>query len=437
MIRNLALISGLILILAFAQNVLAGEQADSKIKNAQLMATKALSETGDEQTNTIYKAKRELDRATLAEPKNPLPYYWKSIIVFYFDKDQAEADKLYQKAMSFDPDLANEFPPPSAYTSKEHLTAAFNGDFNWSQASLPVTETPKPPAKEPTPPPVEDPATRLVGLLDNMKKAIAGGQYAAAESLYGEIGPLTAFDKKDEHILLNLQLQLALDSIPRASGILVDLGKNKKSKTFKAAVAVYDGVLDSVLDQADRLERRGQFDEGARLLQPWEPYRKEPVTDARRKLLLQYASLLLSENELAGTDSALTFYDSSGYKKDKDYKHILERLQLAQEREKKEAASVEVAVAEPAPAIEPEAASKKPAEYVTLQPPPGEIMRVLIKTLDPATGQTASSEVWETAGPTRLKAGESYKILVQKKHEKKASKYVALAAILTTFLIMR
>lgn len=435
--RNLAFISGLILILSFAQNVLAGEQADSKIKNAQLMATKALSETGDEQTNTIYKAKRELDRATLAEPKNPLPYYWKSIIVFYFDKDQAEADKLYQKAMSFDPDLANEFPPPTAFTSNDHLTAAFGGDFKWSQAPTPVTETPKPPVKEPAPVPAEDPATKLAGLLDNMKMAIEGGQYTAAESLYGEIEPLTANDKKDEHIMLNLRLRLAMDSIPRASALLAELGGQKKSKTFKEAVAVYDDMLNSALDQAARFERKGQFAEGASLLEPWEPYRTEPATEARGKLLLRYASLLLSENQLAGTDSALTFYDNFGYKKDKDYKHILERLQLAREREKAKAVPVEVVVAEPTPVIEPEAGPKKPAEYVTLQPPPGEIMRVLIKTLDPATGQTASSEVWETAGPTRLKAGESYKIMVQKKHEKKASKYVALAAILTTFLIMR
>ena len=435
--RKMRLVAILMILSALTCTAFAGDQADSKIKNAQLMATRALDQTGDDQVNTVYKAKRELDRASLAEPNNPLPYYWKAIITFYFDKDPAEADKLYQKAISFDPDLANEFPPPSAYTNKEHLTAAFAGDFDWSQAPAPVTETALPPTEEPVVPPAEDPAAKLAALIENMREAIEGQQYHAAESLYAEIGPLTAHDKKDEHILLNLRLQLAMDSIPRATALLGELGIQNKSKTFKAAAAIYDGVLDSAIDQAVRFERKGQFAESARLLERWEPYRQAPVTDGRGKLLLQYASILLAENELGGTDSTLAFYDHQGYKKDKAYKNIFARLQLAEQREKEKAAPVEIAVAEPAAKIIPEPAPKKAVEYLTLQPPPGEIMKVLIKTIDPATGQTASSEIWETAGPTRLKAGESYRLMVQKKHEKKAPKYVALAAILTTFLIMR
>ena len=139
---------------------------------------------------------------------------------------------------------------------------------------------------------------------------------------------------------------------------------------------------------------------------------------------------MVQEN-YAAADSGLKLYDELGYEEGGSYRNLKAKLTLAAKPATPPATKPEVALTKP---------EKKPeplAGYVTIAPPPGEIVKVVVNTINPATGKVISSDLWETAAPRQLKTGLAYKLVVQKKQEKKAPKYIALAGILATFLIVR
>jgi hypothetical protein len=423
--RRLILIVLLISYSFMSLPAIAGDAADSKIKNGKLLAEKALTLDGDQKADCIYRAKREFERATLAEPENPWPYYWEAVVVFYLEQDSLGADKYYSKAIGFKDKHVAAAPAPWSYQNDDHLKASFKGEFGWAKA-----------APEPKPIIAEkkiktekkiDPLELLVATINNR-------QFAGAESLYGELSKNPDFSDNIDFLYDGFQLKLSEDSLAQASAMLAnfELKKGHRSPFFKMASKWYDARLDSSLIEAKTLEGDGESAQAENVLLQWQPYLSRPVTPSRGKLILQYTTSILSQKKFVSADSALNFYDQLGYEKNDSYRNLKNRIGVA------------LAIATPPKEIEPEVIETKPEKkqatpesYVTINPPSGDIVKVIINKVDPTTGRVESSDLWETATPTRLKTGSSYKLVVQKKQEKKTPKYIALAGILATFLIVR
>jgi hypothetical protein len=402
--------------------------AESKIKNGKILAEKALTATGDQKTDYIYKAKREFERASLAEPENPWPYYWEAVLTFYLDLDSTGADKLYKKALGFNARQLEGYPAPWAYRSDQNVKDAFQGKLRWAR-SAPPPETPTPVVAPPSPPPVEQPTDLLAAL----KSLSESKDYDRAESLYSVLRSQTEYKGNFRLLAEGMALKLREDSLDQASALLTEMGKSAgmRSREYKKAAAEYDADLDSIISEAGRLERKGEFSSAEAMLSRWRPLRDQPVTPARGRLLLLSSSLALAQNKSSEADSALQLFERLGYERDRYYKSVKSRL--------------EIVLAQLEPVQKPPQVAELPTQeppessegYVTIVPPGGEIVKVLINTVDPSSGEIQSSDLWETAGPRKLKTGASYKLVVQKKQEAKAPKFIALAGILATFILVR
>ena len=419
----LLLITALILIFQTASGT---GIAEGKIKNGKLLIKKALKANDQKKANYIYKAKREFDRAIAAEPGNPMPYYWEAVIVYHLENDSTEAAKLYRKALKHAGGNIDSYPAPWSYITDENMLAAFTGDFSW------VGKTETEPAKpEKTPP---KPVIAKASPLDSLSRLVNTGEYSSAESLYLELKSRVKLATNPRLYYLGLQLKLDQGQFARASDILMQMKKTagKKSKLYKKALKKYDAVVDESIIEARQFKGRGQTDQARAALQQWEPERGNLKSPGRARLILYYGSLLLSEGETGKVDTLLTFYRSLGYKKNKKYKTLKKELARAIKQQE----------------VKPEQEPQKPlagiknkprttSDFVTLFPPKGDIVKVIVDKVDPATGKTEASEIWETYTPLQLPTGKSYKLVIHKKSERKAPKYIAALGILTTLLIMR
>jgi tetratricopeptide (TPR) repeat protein len=414
----------LLISLLYIELCLAQGTAESKIKNGKLLAGKALEAQGDERVDLAYKAKREFDRAINAEPENAEAHYWLSVVTFYLEGDSAAADKSYAKALEYGGSKIRKLPTPRAYRSDQAFKAALADDFAWAKG---VEE---PSRREVVEKPVEEPKLDPVKLLG---EAVKSGQFIRAESIYSDLAARPDMGKKAEVMLAGLETYLALDSIDEASALLerVEDEHGRRSKPFRNGQEAYDRRLDAALAEAKPVERRGEFAAAEAMLAKWEPMRSRPTTPARGRLILFVTSLALSQAEPTRADSTLEFYNKLGYERTDTYRNIRERLALAA-REPEPPPTETRVVAEIPPA--PRATSEN---YVTISPPSGEIVKVIINAVDPATGDIKSSELWETSGPAKLKTGSAYRLTVLKKQERKVPRYIALAGILATFLMVR
>ncbi len=415
--------------LSIAVPCLGQGSVESKIKNGKLLAGKAVAAQGDERTDLVYKAKREFERASTGEPENPLPYYWQAVLAFYLEGDSATAGKLYNKALTAGAGKLEKMPAPWAYKSDRNLLAAFDGDYKWAEGSG-KPEPEKEPIKEER---VERPEEPKVDPLRLLTQAIEAGDLKKAESLYSELDARPDYRQKSEFILAGLELKFAKDSPSEASTLLLNIEEDqgRRSQPFKKAMTFYDANLDSAIATARALERKGEFSSAEGELEKWEPWRERPSTPARGRLALLYCSIQLSQGRLASADSLLGLYDRLGYERNDAYRNLKDRLSLASRKPEPPPKETPAIVAE---RIERKAA---PENYVTISPPGDEIVKVIISSIDPTTGAVKSSELWETAAPTKLKTGAAYKLTVLKKQERTVPRYIALAGILATFLIVR
>ncbi len=428
--RRLVVLVMCMAILAPAVSALADEVAESKIKNGKLLAEKALSSEGDTRADYAYKAKREFERAALAEPDNPWAYYWQAVVLFYIEGDSLEADRIYGKALEHKEKRFEGAPVPWVYRADSNVKAAFKGEFGWAEASKeePEVLTEAPPKKE-------EPKPDQIEFLSAM---IAAGDFGKAESLYAELMK-SPQNQKNEKLLLNgLKMKLSQDSLSPASLVLADIAdkKGRRSQAFRSAQEQYDARLDQALLVAKDLERDGNPAGAENTLSAWQPQLARPTTPARGRLIMQYASAALAQEKLALADSALALYGELGYEEGSAYKNLKAKLTLAQDARKPVEAKPEIVVASK-PEIKPEKKPEAVTGFVTIAPPPGDIVKVVVNTINPATGRVESSDLWETAAPRQLKTGSAYRLVVQKKQERKAPKYIALAGILATFLIVR
>jgi hypothetical protein len=409
-----------------------GDIADGKIKNGHLLIEKALSSGAEQKADYVYKAKREFERAALAEPENPWPLYWNSVLSYYLEQDSINAAKLYGKAINNDAQVLANYPPPWTYKTDSNLKSAIKGDFKWTKA-----------APKPINPPViaQAETTKVImpansaNPLDSLKALIQNRDLAAAESLYGALSANTDYGTSVELRLLGLQLKLNEGSYIKSTDLLEEiLGRaTKSSTTARTSIALYDKSLDSLLTEAKSLERRGQYAEAKTQLDKLEPYRLIPASTARGGLLLQYSSVLLAMNNPKSADSTLQLYLSAGYKKSAAYKNVSDRLAIVKDQNKDQDLTP-LAQTETKIETKPQA---KAEQFITMFPPKGEIMKVIVSSIDPVSGQIQDSKIWETTGPLKLKTGTAYTLTVQRKHERKAPLFIAATGIIATFFVVR
>jgi hypothetical protein len=418
----------LTLLLALQGSVFAQSSADSKIKNGKLLAGKALSSQGDIRADYIIKARKEFERANLSEPENALAYYWQAVVTFYLQHDSTTADGLYSKALRYADKKTKALPLPWAYQTDDNLSAALAGNFAWANSLVA-------PAKIAEEPKKIKPSEKAVDPLATLDSLIKAENFISAESLFALLSSAAKPINTDELTLSSLKLKLAEDSIGQATSILDNIQKssNRKSRINKKAVEMYDSALDPAITRIKQDAQGGEFSSAWDALSRWDPERKSPITPARGKLVLLSASVLLSSGKTTSADSSLALYDELGYEKDRTFQDL-----------KKKVTSVEkphnVQIAEkPAVALPVPLPQKMPQadNMITVFPPGNEIVKVLVNTIDPVTGEVKSTALWETTGPMKLKTGSAYKLVVQKKQEKIAPRYIALAAMLATFLIVR
>jgi hypothetical protein len=409
-----------------------GDIADGKIKNGYLLIEKALGSSAEQKADYVYKAKREFERASLAEPENPWPLYWNSVLSFYLEQDSTNAAKLYGKALNNDAQVLANYPPPWAYKTDSNMKSAIKGDFKWTKAAPKPIEPPIIAQAETTK--VIAP-TSSASPLDSLKALIQNQDLAAAESLYGALSSSIDYGTSMELRLLGLQLKLNEGSNIQSTNLLEEiLGRATKGSTIaKTAIALYDKSLDSLLSEAKSLERRGQYDEAKTQLEKLEPYRLIPASTARGGLLLQFSSVLLAMNNPKSADSTLQLYLSAGYKKSAAYKNVSDRLAIVKDQNK-EPDVMPLAQTEIKAETKPQA---KTDQYITMFPPKGEIMKVIVSSIDPVSGQIQDSKIWETTGPLKLKTGTAYTLTVQRKHERKAPLVIAATGIIATFFVVR
>lgn len=420
----------------FAQSY-GGELADSKIKNGQLLIEKALASSAEQKANYVYKAKREFERGSLVEPENPWPLYWNSVLSFYLEQDSTNAAKLYQKALKNDTQVLANYPPPWLYKSDANLKSAIKGNFRWVKETQQEIESPVIAQVEAT-----NIITPVVSVnpLDSLKTLIQNKDYEIADSLYKTLISGVIYDTSVSLRLLGLELKLNQGAYKESNDLLENiLGRSTKSSmAARTAVALYDKSLQTLLVEAKSVENREQFAEAETLLKKMEPQRVIPASTARAGLHLQYASVLLASNNPAGADSMLQLYLSANYKKSAAYKNIDSRLTLVKNQNKKPVETnltqIESRQIENKEEIKPQT---KPDQYITMVPPKGEIMNVIVNSIDPASRQVQDSKLWETTGPLKLKTGAAYTLTVQRKHERKASLFIAAAGIITTFFVVR
>jgi hypothetical protein len=148
-------------------------------------------------------------------------------------------------------------------------------------------------------------------------------------------------------------------------------------------------------------------------------------------------SVSLSKNNTELAASSLALYESLGYDKDRIYQDLKKRTAPPEkpiEIAEKPVATQKIVTPPPIPVVQkiPQASN-----MITLSPPGSEIVKVLVNKIDLVTGEVNSTELWQTSAPIKLKTGSAYKLVVQKKQEKVAPRYIALAAMLATFLIVR
>ncbi len=430
MIRQRAILILLGLFLCLSGSLFAQGSAESKIKNGRLLAEKALTMQGEARADYIYKAKREFERALVDEPKNPSAYYWESVIAYYLEHDSTAADKLYSKALQYADKTTKDFPPPWTYRTDDNLKSAFAGEFAWAVTpSAPVTIAEKPEKPKPS--------EKQVDPLETLSSFITAENFISAESLYAFLNNDPNFHNKQDLLLSGLKLKLSEDSLSQATDILDNIQKssNRRSKFHKESVEIYDSFLDPVVTKAKQNAQRGETATAYDALMRWDAGRETPVTPARGEMLLLAASLKLSVNDTTSVNTILALYESSGYDKNDIYKDLKSRSASPKKEKPKETQLAEKPPAVSLPKIAPKAQSAD--NIITVFPPGSEIVKVQINTIDPATGQVKSTDLWETASPLSLKTGSAYKIIVQKKQERIAPRYIALAAMLATFLIVR
>jgi hypothetical protein len=420
------------LLLIMAESVFAQGSAESKIKNGKLLAGKALSSQGDTRADYIIKAKRELERASLSEPENAQAYYWQAVVAFYLERDSVSADKLYSKALQYADKKTKALPLPWAYQTDDNLSAAIAGDFAWAQVSSAPVKLAEEPKKE-------KPKELVVNPLQTIASLITAENFVSAESLYTFLSSNPEKYNKDELALSGLKLKLAEDSIGQATALLDNIQKtsNRRSQVYKKAVELYDSVLDPALTKIKGDAQQGEYSAAWDSLSKWEPERQSPVTPGRGKMLLIATSVSLSKNNTEIAASSLALYESLGYDKDRVYQDLKKRAAPPEkpiEIAEKPVVAQKPVTPQPLPVIQ-----KVPgvSNMVTLLPPGNEIVKVLVNKIDPITGEVNSTELWQTSAPMKLKTGSAYRLVIQKKQEKVAPRYIALAAMLATFLIVR
>jgi tetratricopeptide (TPR) repeat protein len=420
----------LALFLMLEGSVFAQSSAESKIKNGKLLAGKALSSQGDIRADYIIKARKEFERANLSDPENALAYYWQAVVTFYLQRDSTTADRLYSKALQYADRKLKAFPSPWAYQTDDNLSAALTGDFAWAK-SLAA------PAKIAEKPKKTTPSEKPIDPLETLASLIKAENFSSAESLYSLLSGGIDPTKTEELALSGLKLKLAEDSIGQATSVLDNIQKssNRKSRINKKAVEIYDSALDPAIIRIKRDAQSGEITGAWDALSKWEPERESPVTPGRGKLVLLSASVQLSGGKTTSADSSLALYEALGYDKNQAYQDLQKLLMPVQMEKPREIKIAEKpAAAPPSPLVQ-----KMPQgdNMITVFPPGNEIVKVLVNTIDPISGEVKSTALWETAGPLKLKTGSAYKLVVQKKHEKIAPKYIAVAAMLATFLIVR
>jgi len=271
--------------------------------------------------------------------------------------------------------------------------------------------------------------------LDSLRWLIDGENYGKADSLYSDLISKTEYDTSNSLRLMGLELRLNKGFDTQCTDLLEDiLGRTKKgSATQKTALGYYDKSLEVILAEAKSLESRGRYPEAITILEKMEPYRLIPASAARGNLLLQYSSVLLATNNPDGADSSLHLYLSAGYKKNAAYNNVDSRLTIVKNRNK---VTTEPKFTQTAKKIEAKPQTK-PEQYITLVPPEGDVIKVLVSSIDPISGQIQDNNLWETTGPLKLKTGTAYKLSVQRKHERKAPLFIAAAGVMATFFIVR
>jgi len=410
-------------IILFAASIASAQSSsESKIKNAKLLVEKAISAQGEARADYAYKAKREFERAAGMDTENPVPIYWQAVIASYFEGDSAASEKLYERALKIGMKKVQDLPLPNQYLSEANVLSGLKDDFAWAQK---VESPPATPVEEVEPAEKTDP-------LRLLNELTASGEFDAADSLFKELYSRPKYDRRSDLLLSGLTLKLSEGNIDQASEILekVESENGRRSKAYKKAESLFDERLDLVIERAKASERRGQYSEAIDSLRQWQPERARPSTPAKGRLLLQVSSLRLLQNDYSGADSILAIYDDLGYAKNEPYRNIRERLTLALR---------ETAPEEPRLEVTRQIAEQRPgaSDFVTIAPPQGEIAKVVINTLDASSGKVKSSALWETTAPVTLKTGQAYKIVVQKRQERKTPRYIAMAGILATFLIVR
>jgi|GEM_PF-3323072 hypothetical protein len=409
-----------------------GEAADGKIKNGQLLIVKALNSSGEQKADYVYKAKREFERASLIEPNNPWPFYWNSVLSYYLERDSVNAAKLYNKALKIAPGVLDNYPLPWLYETDDNLKSAMKGDLKWVTQSQARIESPVM-AKTETAEGFQSPAP--ISLLDSLSGLIKNNNLALADSLYSVLLSDADYDTSISLFLLGLELRLNEGFNKNCSDLLEEiLNRTKKgSSSQKTAIGLYDKSIETYLIEAKSLENRGKYTEAATILEKMEPYRLIPASTARGNLHLQYSSVLLATNNPESADSLLKLYLAAGYRKSPAYKNIADRLAIVK---KHKTAHAEIKTTRPDDILEEKPQSKSD-QYIMMSPPQGDIIKVLVGSIDPMTGQIKETKLWETTGPLKMKTGAAYTLTVQRKHERKASLFIAAAGIVATFFIVR
>jgi tetratricopeptide (TPR) repeat protein len=274
-----------------------------------------------------------------------------------------------------------------------------------------------------------------ISLLDSLSGLIKNNNLALADSLYSVLLSDADYDTSISLFLLGLELRLNEGFNKNCSDLLEEiLNRTKKgSSSQKTAIGLYDKSIETYLIEAKSLENRGKYTEAATILEKMEPYRLIPASTARGNLHLQYSSVLLATNNPESADSLLKLYLAAGYRKSPAYKNIADRLAIVK---KHKTAHAEIKTTRPDDILEEKPQSKSD-QYIMMSPPQGDIIKVLVGSIDPMTGQIKETKLWETTGPLKMKTGAAYTLTVQRKHERKASLFIAAAGIVATFFIVR
>jgi hypothetical protein len=419
-----AIIISLLVLASSGQIARAGEASDAKIRNGKLLAEKAIDASGDSRTDYLYKAVREFERASAAEPENPWPYYWQAVLKYRLENDSLGAEKLYNTALKSSDRSFAASPSPWAYKNDADIKSAFKGQFSWASSEPSKPAEVKNQVRETK----TDP-------LESLRAAIQNENYPTADSTYQTLAADPLFVDKVELFNLGLQLKLAENSPDDASALLKDFAekKGRRSSAFKKGVELYDSKLDLELSQAKKLARNSNYGGADSVLTRWEPNLSGLTTPARGRLLLEYSSIMIYSKNIDAAGSALTFYEKSGYDKNENYNKLKDSLSSVNNPPTELAKNDQPIKAE-MPQKKKESSSDG---YVTVNPPSGEIVKIVVKTIDPNTGKVESTDLWDTASPTELKTGSSYKLVILKKQERKTPKYIVTAGILATFLMVR